>query len=117
MSLFIVRVASSLIDSHGIEVSQIAEFSVPVEADNEAQACQRAVLWHGDNGVVDEDEDLLWKVDDKVRGLSFKAANCLRITESEMDFFLSLTQGVSTARIIGRTPPGMPESYTVTVPN
>lgn len=66
---------------------------------------------------VVEDEDLLWKVDDKVRGLSFKATNCLRITESEMDFFLSLTQGVSTARIIGRTPPGMPESYTVTVLN
>lgn len=114
-SLFIVRVASTLIDRHGIEVSQIAEFFVPVEAENEVQACQRAVLWHGDNGVVVEDEDLLWKVDDKARGLSFKATSCLCITDSEMDFFLSVTQGVSTGRVIGRTPAGFPESSTVKI--
>ena len=114
-SLFIVRVSSTLIDRHGIEVSQIADFSVPVDAESEVQACQRAVLWHADNGVVVEDEDLLWKVDDKVRGLSFKATNCLCITESEMDFFLSVTQGVSTGRIIGRTPVGFPEASSVKI--
>lgn len=115
VSLFIVRVSSTLIDRHGIEVSQIAEFCVPVEAESEEQACQRAVLWHTDNGVVVEDEDLLWKADDKIRGLSFKATYCLCITESEMDFFLSVTQGVSTARVIGRTPAGFPESSTVKI--
>lgn len=102
MALFIVRIAATVVDKHGMEQSQIAQFPVPVEAGDETEACQRAVLWHGDNGTAAEDDDLLWKCDDLARLVSFKATKCLAITEDEMDTFLSLTQGVSSALVIGR---------------
>lgn len=102
MSLFIVKVTCSRIDVYGQELFQVADPFVPVEAADEAEACQRAVLWHADNGTVVEDEDLLWKVDEAVRGVSFKATKCLRISESELGFFLSVTQGLTTAIVIGR---------------
>lgn len=101
MNFYIVRVSIVLLDGNGIENGSVAVTYAPVKATDDTEACKRAVLWHGDNGIAVEDEDLQWKCDDTLRGLSFKATRCLAITAEEMDVFLSLTAGVSTANIIG----------------
>ncbi len=103
MPLYIIRVSNSHLDSHGVESGHITDAFVPVEAPNEAEACQRAVLWHGDNGQAHEDDDLQWRCDDRARWVTFKATKCLPVTSEEMQTFLSLTQGVSTAIIIGQS--------------
>jgi hypothetical protein len=79
MSHFIVRVTSFLLDEYGIERSHIADSFVPVDAPDETEACKRAVLWHGDNGVAVEDQDLLWKCNDPGRGVLFKATRTISV--------------------------------------
>lgn len=102
MSNFIVRVTCFELNYLGQVAAQIAEAFVPVEAQDEDEACKRAVLWHGDNGVAVEDDDLQWQCIDPARALLFKATKCLEVTVSELDVFLSLTQGLSVAKVIGR---------------
>jgi hypothetical protein len=104
MSHFIVRVTSFLLDEYGIERSHIADSFVPVDAPDETEACKRAVLWHGDNGVAVEDQDLLWKCNDPGRGVLFKATRCLGVSADELEQFLCVTQGLTTATVIGRAP-------------
>ncbi|HBP6378407.1 TPA: hypothetical protein L6A07_24790 [Pseudomonas aeruginosa] len=103
MSEFIVRVTCFELNYRGQVAGQIAEAFVPVEAKDEDEACQRAVLWHGDNGVAVEDDDLQWQCIDLPRALVFKATKCLEVTASELEVFLSLTQGLSGAKVIGRS--------------
>lgn len=103
MEPFIVRVTCYHLNSLGQPDGQIAAAYVPVEAPDEEEACKRAVLWHGDNGVAVEDHDLQWICADAARGLLFKATKCLRVTPSEMDVFLLLTQGLHGSQVIGRT--------------
>lgn len=103
MSNFIVRVTCYALNPLGQVAGQIAEAFVPVEAKDEDEACQRAVLWHGDNGVAVEDDDLQWQCIDPARALAFKATKCLEVTASELDVFLSLTQGLTGAKVIGRS--------------
>lgn len=103
MSNFIVRVTCFELNYLGQVAGQIAEAFVPVEAQDEDEACQRAVLWHGDNGVAVEDDDLQWQCIDPARALLFKATKCLEVTASEFDVFLSLTQGLTGAKVIGRS--------------
>ncbi|MEX6780489.1 hypothetical protein [Pseudomonas aeruginosa] len=103
MSNFIVRVTCFELNYLGQVAGQIAEAFVPVEAQDEDEACQRAVLWHGDNGVAVEDDDLQWQCIDPARALLFKATKCLEVTASELDVFLSLTQGLTGAKVIGRS--------------
>lgn len=105
MSNFIVRVTCFELNYLGQVAGQIAEAFVPVEAQDEDEACQRAVLWHGDNGVAVEDDDLQWQCIDPARALVFKATKCLEITTSELEVFLSLTQGLTGAKVIGRSTP------------
>lgn len=102
MGLYVVRVSSALLDAYGHEKSRVADSYVPVEAVGEAEACRRAVLWFGDNGIAVENSELLWSCSDDPRALSFTATKCLAVSADEMDFFLSLTQGLSTAIVIGR---------------
>lgn len=99
----IVRVAGSHLDAHGIEAGSIMEAFVPVEAPCEEEACKRAVMWHSDSGVAIESEDQMWKCDDLGRRVTFKATKVLVITQAELDFFLSVTQGVSAALVVGRS--------------
>lgn len=103
MSEFIVRVTCFDLNHLGQVAGQIAEAFVPVEAQDEDEACQRAVLWHGDNSVAVEDDDLQWQCIDPARALLFKATKCLEVTASELDVFLSLTQGLTGAKVIGRS--------------
>lgn len=100
---FIVRVSCSELDMHGIEAGQIADAYVPVEAVDEDTACQLAVLWHADNGKAVVDHEMLWTCVEPARALMFKATKCLEVTDSELDTFLTLTQGLSTAKVIGRS--------------
>lgn len=102
-SAFIVCVSCSELDLHGIEAGQITDAYVPVEAVDEATACQLAVLWHSDNGKAVEDHEMLWTCVEPARALMFKATKCLEVTDSELDTFLTLTQGISTAKVIGRS--------------
>ena len=101
MSFYIICVASNKLDVNGFEGDHISDSYVPVKAESEEDACKKAVFWHADSDVVVEDDDLHWKCDDKSRGLSFKAKKCLGITKDELNIFLSLTQGVSVALVIG----------------
>lgn len=103
MPQFIVRVAIAQLDAAGIESASVADTYVPVQASDEAEACQRAVLWHGDNGVAVEDDDLLWVCKDEARHMQFRATKCIRITRDEMDTFLSITQGIANPLIIGQS--------------
>ncbi|MPQ69455.1 hypothetical protein [Pseudomonas sp. MWU12-2323] len=103
MSLFIVCVSSSLLDRHHLEHGHIVDAFVPVEAPNETDACKLAVVWHGDNGVAVEGDDMQWQCNDADRGVTFKATKCLLVSPDEMDFFVCVTQGLSTAVIIGRS--------------
>lgn len=102
MNCFIVRVTGYQIDQYGFELGQIADAYVPVQASNEPEACKRAVLWHTDGGSAYEDESLVWKSDDQARGLTFRATKCLAVSQDELDNFLSLTQGLSVAKVIGK---------------
>lgn len=102
-SAFIVCVSCSQLGLHGIEAGQIADAYVPVEAVDEDTACQLAVLWHSDNGKAVEDHEMLWTCVEPARALMFKATKCLEVTDSELDTFLTLTQGLSTAKVIGRS--------------
>lgn len=103
MDTFIVRVTCFDLNHLGQVAGQIADAYVPVEAVNEDEACKSAVLWHGDNGVAVEDHDLQWRCDDVTRGLMFKATKCLEVSPSELEVFLSLTQGLHGAKVIGRS--------------
>ena len=103
MSNFIVRVTCFELNYLGQVAGQIADAYVPVEAQDEDEACKRAVIWHGDNGVAVEDDDLQWQCFDFARAKLFKATKCLEVTASELDVFLSLTQGLSVAKVIGRS--------------
>lgn len=102
MHQFIVRVSSHVMDKAGFEQSCISAAFVPVEAPSEFEAIERALAWHVDNGVIFEDHNLVWRCNDITRGLVFIADKCLQVTASELDCFLSLTQGLSTALVIGR---------------
>jgi len=103
MDQFIVRVTCFKLNRTLQVEGQIADAYVPVDALNEDEACKSAVLWHGDNGVAVEDDDLQWQCADVGRGLLFKATKCLEVTESELAIFLSLTQGYTGAKVIGRS--------------
>lgn len=103
MENFIVRVTCFQLNCLGLVGGQIAEMFVPVQAQDEEEACKRAVLWHGDNGEAIEDLDLQWKCADASRGVMFKATKCLEVTASELEQFLYLTQGLSGAKVIGRS--------------
>lgn len=103
MSSFIVRVTCYELNYLGQVAGQIADAYVPVEALDEDEACKRAVLWHGDNDEAVLDDDLQWQCIDFARAKLFKATKNLEVTASELDVFLSLTQGLSVAKVIGRT--------------
>lgn len=103
MGSFIVRVSCYQLNCIGQVDADIADAHVPVDAQDEDEACKRAVLWHADNGVAVEGHDLQWQCADAARGLLFKATKCLEVTASELEVFLSLTQGISSPKVIGRS--------------
>lgn len=95
MSYYIVGVKCSRLDEFGIESSSIMDTHIPVNANDETEAFKKGVEWLSDGAAAFEDHDLQWRCDDLARGVTFVAHRCLRITEEELDFFLSLTGGAS----------------------
>jgi hypothetical protein len=96
---FIANVSLEQLDKHGIESSFLVNTSVPVTAKNEDQASKKAVVWQSDGGTAQENDQLITECREVERSLVWKVTKCLHVTKEEMDIFLSLTQGVSTAII------------------
>ena len=101
MGKYIVCVSICTIDDRGIEMSQITDAYVPVSAESEESACKKAVSWHSDSDTVEKDHDFHWKSNDMCRKVCFKATKCLSVSKDELDTFLCVTQGLSTATVIG----------------
>jgi hypothetical protein len=99
MKSFIVTIELESLDQHGIESGFITTTYIPVIANDEVEASRKAVVYQSDAGKAQENTELVWECREPQRNLVWKVTKCLPITEDDKDFFLSLTQGLSTARV------------------
>ena len=99
MKSFIATIELEDLDENGIESGFIATTYVPVIASDEVEASKKAVVWQSDNGKAIENEQLLWECRELQRKLVWKVSKCLPVSEDDKNFFLSLTQGLSTAKV------------------
>jgi len=99
MKSFIATVELESLDGSGIESGFITTTYVPVIAPNEDEASKKAVVWQSDNGKAVKSEELTWECRERQRKLVWKVSKCLLVSEDEKNFFLSLTQGLSTAKV------------------
>lgn len=99
MKTFIVTIELESLDQYGIESGFITTTYIPVIANDEIEASRKAVVYQSDSGKAKENEELILECREPSRNLVWKVSKCLQVTEDDKDFFLSLTQGLSIAKV------------------